>query len=55
MRQIVDRESLERALIEVGLGFVLGNPEYYFPYNSRFGQLAWARRVGELTEAWRNF
>lgn len=55
MQQVVDRESLECALIEVDLGFVLGIPEYYFPYKSRFGQFIWARKVRELTEAWRDF
>lgn len=48
------RETLERELIELGLGYMLGHPDYYYPYNSFSGRIKWQRRMRTLIDRVKN-
>lgn len=48
------REILERELIELGLGHMLGEPYYYYQYHSTFGRLIWERRIRDLINSVKN-
>lgn len=48
------REILERELIRLGLGHVLGEKEYYYP-STKFGQIKWVKDMQHLIEEWKSF
>lgn len=48
------REILERELIKLGLGHILGEKEYYYP-PTKFGQIRWEKDMTYLIEAWKSF
>lgn len=48
------RKDIERELIKLGLGHLLGEEEYYYP-STKFGQLIWVKDMKHLIEEWKRF
>lgn len=45
------RKVLERELIELGIGYMLGHPDYYYPYHSFVECIKWRARMRALIES----